>query len=156
MPETVGTRPESATPEDSVDVWRDRALRLQAEMENYRKRQRRLAEERILEERERLVRRFLQVADELDQALALQVADEASLRQGLKLTLRSLMQQLEQEGIERIPAKGKPFNPEWHEAMGLTKAHGKNVQPQTVVEELRPGYRLGNRVLRPARVLVSA
>lgn len=59
---TVETPPESATSEESVGVWRDRALRLQAEMENYCKGQRRLAEERILEERERLVRRVLRPA----------------------------------------------------------------------------------------------
>ena len=156
QPESVEVQPESAAVEEGVEVWRDRALRLQAEMENYRKRQRRLAEERIAEERERLLRRFLQVADELERALRASRVDANSLRQGVKLTHRSLMQLLEQEGVEQILAYGQPFDPEWHEAVGTAPKQKPGVQPQTVVEVLRPGYRLDGRLLRPARVLISA
>jgi molecular chaperone GrpE len=152
----VETQPEPVTAEESVDDWRDRALRLQAEMENYRKRQRRLAEDRMVEERERLLRRFLQVADELERALSASHADATSLRQGVELTHRTLMQHLEQEGVEPIPAEGQPFDPKWHEAVGATPQHEPGVQPETVVEVLRPGYRLDGHLLRPARVLISA
>jgi molecular chaperone GrpE len=155
-PERADAQPELSTAEDNTEVWRDRALRLQAEMENYRKRQRRLAKERIVEERERLLRRFLQVADELERALAASRDEATSLRQGVELTHRTLMQHLEQEGVEPIPAQGQPFDPEWHEAVGTTTEHGPGIQSQTVVEVLRPGYRLDGRLLRPARVLISA
>jgi molecular chaperone GrpE len=124
-------------------------------MENYRKRQRRLAEERIAEERERLLRRFLGVADELKQALIAQRADVHSLRQGVELTYRTLMQHLDQEGARVIDPEGEPFDPEWHEAVGTTTGYGTGVPPHTVVEVLRPGYRVGDRLLRPARVLIS-
>jgi molecular chaperone GrpE len=156
QPEPAEVQPELAAAEEGVEVWRDRALRLQAEMENYRKRQRRLAEERIAEERERLLGRFLQVADELERALTASRADAASLRQGVKLTHRSLMRFLEQEGVEQILAYGQPFDPEWHEAVGAAPQQEPGIQPQTVVEVLRPGYRLEGRLLRPARVLISA
>jgi len=156
QPESAEVQREVVAAEESAEVWRDRALRLQAEMENYRKRQRRLAEERIAEERERLLRRFLQVADELERALSVSRADTTSLRQGVELTYRALMQHLEQEGVERIQAQGEPFDPERHEAVGTTPQHEPGVQPQTVVEVLRPGYRLDGRLLRPARVLISA
>jgi molecular chaperone GrpE len=156
QPEPAEVQPELATAEEGVEAWRDRAQRLQAEMENYRKRQRRLAEERIAEERERLLRRFLQVADELERALRASRADANSLRQGVKLTHRSLMQLLEQEGVEQILAYGQPFDPKWHEAVGAAPRQKPGVQPQTVVEVQRPGYRLGDRLLRPARVLISA
>jgi molecular chaperone GrpE len=148
-------RPELAPEEESVEVWRDRALRLQAEMENYRKRQRRLANEQIMEERERLLRRFLQVADELERALGAQRADATSLRRGVELTHRTLMQQLKQEGVEPVSAHGQPFDPAWHEAVGTTTEHGTGVPSQTVVEVLRPSYSLDGRVLRPSRVLIS-
>jgi len=144
------------TAEQDVEEWRDRALRLQAEMENYRKRQRRLAEERVAEERERLLRRFLEVADELERALTEPRADANSLHQGIELTYRSLMQFLKQEGVEPVPAQGQPFDPGWHEAAGAMPRREHGVQPNTVVEVLRPGYRLEGRLLRPARVIVSA
>lgn len=156
QPEPVEAQPEFAAAEETAEVWRDRALRLQAEMENYRKRQQRLAEERIVEERERLLRRFLQVADELERALSAPRADATSLRQGVELTYRSLMQHLEQEGVEPVPAQGQPFDPEWHEAVGTTRQHEPGIQPHTVVEVVRPGYRLDGRLLRPARVFISA
>jgi molecular chaperone GrpE len=66
------------------------------------------------------------------------------------------MQLLEQEGVEQILAYGQPFDPEWHEAVGAAPKQKPGVQPQTVVEVLRPGYRLDGRLLRPARVLISA
>ena len=156
QPEPVQVQPDITGADESVDVWRDRALRLQAAMENYRKRQQRLAEERILEERERLLRRFLQVADELERALREQRADVASLRHGVELTHRILMQLLEQEDVKPIGALGQPFDPEWHEAVGTTTEYEHGLQPYTVVEVLRPGYRLGDHLLRPARVLVAA
>jgi molecular chaperone GrpE len=125
-------------------------------MENYRKRQRRLAEEQIAEERERLIRRFLQVADDLERALTEPHADTNSLRQGIHLTYRSLMQFLEQEGVEKVPAQGQPFDPQWHEAVGAMPQHEAGIQPNTVIEVLRPGYRIEGHLLRPARVVVSA
>ena len=156
QPEPTEVQPEFAPADKEVEVWRDRALRLQAEMENYRKRQRRLAEERIAEERERLLQRFLQVADELERALTASREDTNSLRQGVELAYRILMKHLEQEGVEPIPAQGQPFDPELHEAIGAKPQQGPGIEPQTVVEVLRPGYHLDGRLLRPARVLVAA
>lgn len=156
QPGPAEVQPELASADEGVEVWRDRALRLQAEMENYRKRQRRLAEERIVEEQERLLRRFLQVADELERALSVSRGDATSLREGVELTHRTLMQHLEQEGVKRIQTQGQPFDPEWHEAVGATLQHEPGIQPQMVVEVQRPGYRLDGRLLRPARVLISA
>jgi molecular chaperone GrpE len=91
----------------------------------------------------------------LERALTAQQTDVDSLRQGVELTYRSLMKLLEQEDVEPVAALGLPFNPEWHEAVGATTETSSGVPPQTVVEVLRPGYRLGNHLLRPARVIVS-
>jgi molecular chaperone GrpE len=142
--------------EETLDLWRDRALRLQAEIENFRKRQQRLAEERVLADRERLLRAFLGVADDLERALHADGADADDLRQGVDLTYRSLMRLLDQEGAEPIEAAGRPFDPAWHEAVGTVPHVHAGAAPDTVVKVVEAGYRLGDRLLRPARVIVAA
>jgi molecular chaperone GrpE len=140
---------------ESAEVWRDRALRLQAEMENYRKRQQRLAEERIVEERERLLRAFLPAADDLERALNANKVGLESLREGVELTHQTLMQILEQEGVKRIPTIGRPFDPTWHEAVGTVPHQKAEIEPGIVAVVVQEGYRLGDRLLRPARVIVT-
>jgi len=153
---TYGTRePKCAAEEESVDMWRDRALRLQAEMENFRKRQQRLADERIATDRERLLRAFLSVADDLERALNADGTDIESLRQGVDLTYQSLMHILDQEGAEPVQAADQPFDPAWHEAVGAIPHERTDAEPDTVVEVVRAGYRVGDRLLRPARVIVA-
>jgi molecular chaperone GrpE len=142
--------------EEAVEVWRDRALRLQAEMENFRKRQQRLAEERIVADRERLLRSFLRVADDLERALSTDGVDAESLREGVDLTHHALIQLLDREGVEPIQAKGQPFDPAWHEAVGTVPHERAGVEPDAVAEVVQVGYRLGDRLLRPARVIVAA
>ena len=135
--------------------WRDRALRLQAEMDNYRKRQQRLAEDRIDAERQRLLRSFLPVVDDLERALAVPSGDGHGLRDGIKLTHRAALHLLGREGVEPIREEGRPFDPHRHEAVA-TVDHGRaGVAPDTIVEVLEPGYRLGDDLLRPARVIVA-
>jgi molecular chaperone GrpE len=147
--------PEAKTQEEELEVWRDRALRWQAEMENFRKRQQRLADERILADRERLLRSLVGVADDLKRALSTDGANPESLRQGVDLTYRAMVRLLHQEGVEPIPARGQPFDPEQHEAVGTVPHQDAGAEPDTVVEVVQAGYRLGDRLLRPARVIVA-
>jgi len=141
--------------QSELDKWRDRALRLEAEIDNFRKRQRKLADESIAADRARLLRSILPVADNLGRALATDEADVQSLRQGVDITRQELMRVLTQEGVETIPAEGQPFDPSWHEAVGSTPHQEAGVEPGTVVHMVEPGYRLGERLLRPARVIVA-
>lgn len=141
--------------EEEQEIWRDRALRLEAEMDNFRKRQQRLAEERILADRERLLRDFLTLTDDLARALAVDDADFAALREGVALTYQGMLRLLGQEGAEPVPAEGEPFNPEWHEAVGTIPHQAAGVEPDRVAEVVRPGYRIGERLLRPAQVIVA-
>jgi len=141
--------------EDSAGEWRDRALRLQAEMDNFRKRQQRLADERVTSDRERLLRAFLGVADDLNRALRADGTDVESLRQGVDLTYQSLVRVLSQEGAEPIEAVHQTFDPQWHEAVATVPHIEAGVEPDTVVKVIQVGYRLGDRLLRPARVLVA-
>ena len=148
-------RDTQALDEESLDAWRDRALRLQAEIENFRKRQQRLAEERILADRERLLRAFLDVADNLERALDADTASVGSLRQGVDLTHQTLMRLLNHEGVEPVLALGQPFDPAWHEAVSTVSHAQAGAEPNTIVEVGQNGYRLGDRLLRPARVIVA-
>jgi molecular chaperone GrpE len=141
--------------EETLEAWRDRALRLQAEIDNFRKRQQRLAEERILADRERLLRAFLDVADNLERALATDGVDAESLRKGVDLTYRTLRQLMDREQVEPIESQGEPFDPAWHEAVGVVPHQQARVKPDTVVEVVEAGYRIGDRLLRPARVIVA-
>lgn len=149
------TQDEQESLEQELEMWRDRALRLQAEMENYRKRQRRLAEEQIAAGHERVLRALLEITENLARALAARDADAASLRQGLEITLGSAKQALDREGVHPIEAEGQPFDPMWHEAVATVPHTQVEVEPHTVVDVTEKGYRLGARVLRPARVVVA-
>lgn len=140
---------------EDVEIWRDRALRLQAEIENFRKRQRRLAEDRIEADRGRLLRNFLSVADDLERALRVEDGGREGLREGVEVTRRSLEQLLRQEGVEAIQAKGEAFDPNWHEAVGTVPEERVDAEKDTVVDVTQPGYRLNGRLLRPARVIVA-
>jgi molecular chaperone GrpE len=141
------SRFEPALAAEDEEEWRDRALRLQAERENYRKRQQRLAEERITEEREWLLRRILKVADDLERALNTQHIDVDNLLHGMELSHQNLMQILEQENVRPIDAQDQPFDPQLHEAVGTVPLSETGSQPQMVVVVLRPGYRLGRTSL---------
>jgi len=140
---------------EDVETWRDRALRLQAEIENFRKRQRRLAEDRIEADRGRLLRNFLMIADDLERALNAEGDGNGALREGVEVTHRSLKQMLRQEGVEPIRAEGEVFDPAWHEAVGTVPHEQVGVAKDTVVDVTQTGYRLDGRLLRPSRVIVA-
>lgn len=143
-----------AIPGDGA-YWQDRAQRLQAEMENYRRRQQRLAQDEIASERERLLKAFLEVVDDLERALNSTPPDGGGLRGGVQLTHRAALQRLKKENVERIEARGRRFDPAWHEAVSTVPGRQVGAAPETVVQVLEPGYRLGDRLLRPARVVVA-
>lgn len=147
-------------PCEELDEWRDRALRLQADMENYRKRQQRIAQDQIVQERSRLLNAFLGIVDDLERALEAPASDNAllngdALRRGVELTHRAAKQLLEKEGAVAIPAKHQPFDPNWHEAVATTPRNGSEVAPGTVIQVVETGYRLGDQLLRPAKVVVA-
>ncbi len=147
---------EKGEQEKHLQEWRDRAMRLQAEQENFRKRQRRLAEERVEADRGRLLRDFLQVMDNLERALNAENSDFDNLREGVEVTQRSLHQLLKHEGVKPIKAKGQKFDPFWHEAVSTVSHEAVDTEPNTIIEVVQPGYRMDGKLLRPARVVVAA
>ena len=135
------------------DEYLDALQRLKAEFDNYRKRSARDQEAFVARASERLVRELLPVLDDLERALvAADEHEEAKLEDGVRLVHRSLADALRREGLEEIPTEG-PFDPHVHEAL---LSQPSEAVEGTVIEVLQKGYRLGDRVLRPARVVVAA
>ncbi len=155
FPPSEEEMPSPVSEEEETDLWRDRALRLEAEMDNFRKRQRRLADDQIAAERERLLRSFLSVTDDLARALGAGDTDVPGIRQGVELTYQNMMRLLKREGVEEVAAEGEPFDPAWHEATGTVPCQAVGLEPDTVAQVVRSGYRLDGRLLRPAQVIVA-
>ncbi len=152
--EVLRTRAESA--EQERDRFRDLALRTRAEFENYQKRQQRdLAQERLYAHLP-LALDLLAALDNLERANseATKIGDRGSLAQGVALVQNQLLDVLRRHGITPIQAQGKPFDPNMHQA--VMQQPTSEVPPMTVLQVLENGYTIHDRILRPARVIVSA
>jgi len=135
------------------DEYLDLLQRKQAEFENFRKRVARDQERLVAHAHERLVRELLPVLDDLERTLeAAERHEEAALVDGVKLVERSLRAALEKEGLVEIETDG-PFDPHVHEAV-LAQPR-EDAESGAVVDVLQRGYRLGDKVVRPARVIVA-
>ena len=141
----------------ALEAERDEHLndlkRVAAEFENYRKRVARDQESLVARAHERLVKELLPVLDDLERALAAaEEHEEAKLEEGVRLVQRELAAALQREGLAEIDTDGQ-FDPHVHEA--LLAQPGEGVEPGHVLQVLQKGYRLGDHVLRPARVIVA-
>jgi molecular chaperone GrpE len=123
-----------------------------ADLDNYRKRSAREVERRVAESTEALLLDWLDAIDSVERALLMAETD-SSLAVGLQAVLDQMEAILERQGVKRVGAAGEPFDPERHEAVAVVAAEG--VPDRTVVEVARSGYLLGDRVLRPAQVVVA-
>ena len=132
----------------------NRYLRLAADFDNYKKRVRQEQSETVQRANAELIERLLPVVDNFHRVIesAPEEVDEAWLK-GIKLTLQQLDELLVAQGVSPIEAVGQPFDPMLHEAIGHEES---DEQPEdTVVSEVRRGYRLHDRVVRPALVRVA-
>src|SRR5947207_6172552 len=141
----------------ALETERDEHLndlkRVAAEFENYRKRVLRDQESLVARAHERLVKELLPVLDDLERALAAaEEHEEAKLEEGVRLVHRELADALEREGLAEIETNGR-FDPHVHEAL---LSQPSEAEEGSVLEVVQKGYRLGDRVLRPARVVVAA
>jgi molecular chaperone GrpE len=134
---------------------REAMLRMQAEMENLRKRTLRDAERSRKFALERILKDLLQVRDSMERGLDMAdgSATVESLIEGEKLTLKMLAKLMQDHGLEVVDPVGEPFDPELHEAM--TVMPSGEVPENTVLEVLQKGFKLHDRLIRPARVIVS-
>ena len=160
----AGARGDASTPggeeeeleasRDEVARYREHLQRLQAEFENYRKRVLREQSQAIDLAARPVIQRLLEVLDDFDLALmhAQERPDFDRFLHGVELVYAKLVDTLRADGLERIEAQGKPFDPELHEALMQS---GEGDGDPVVADVLRPGYTLRGRVLRPAGVRVE-
>jgi molecular chaperone GrpE len=134
------------------DDYLDALQRLKAEFDNYRKRVARDQQELAARAHERLVKELVPVLDDLERALeAASEHEEAKLEEGVRLVHRSLAALLAREGLSEVETNGR-FDPHTQEAL---LSQPSDAEEGAVIQVLQKGYKLGDRVLRPARVVVS-
>jgi molecular chaperone GrpE len=152
-----------ATPEERLAALeaerneaKDRMLRIAAEFENWKKRARVTQAEAEAAARERVLRDVLDIADNLERAAEHAgdgAVDGPSILKGVTLVLRLLQQKLERYEVRPFEAKGQAFDPRVHEA--ISRVESADVPSGAVAIELQKGYRIGEKLLRPAMVSVS-
>ncbi len=156
MLEATEEAAEDDDPAASVERERDEYLvlaqRTQADFENYRKRAAREAAAAGERAKGGLVRELLPVVDNLERALG-SAGESEHLAEGVRLVHADLIAVLERNGIEQFDPSGEPFDPSVHEALSTRPAEG--ARPGVVLDVVEKGYRSGDAVLRPARVVVS-
>ena len=141
--------------EQQVEDLKDQLLRAQAEVQNVR----RVAGQEITKARlygvEYLAREFVVVGDNLQRALdsCNEKAEISVIKEGLELTLRSFEDSLETAGIVPLSPDGESFDPERHEAISVVEDDKKD--PNTVIDVIQRGFTIQNRILRPAKVVVT-
>jgi molecular chaperone GrpE len=138
-----------------LDRFRDLALRSQADFENYKKRAAREKEDAVKYANSSLLQRLVSILDnfELGLAAAKTESEHSPIYSGMVLVQKQLNDLLEENGLQAIEAEGKKFDPNLHEAI----AHEPSEIPEeTVIRQARRGYRFKDRLLRPARVVVSS
>ncbi len=140
---------------EKADEYLALAQRTKADFENYRRRAVRDAAAAQDRGVAKLAKALLPAVDNLDRALAADngEGDDGTLASGIKLVHADVIAALARMGIEPFSPEGEPFDPQWHEAVAQQPVEG--AQPGTVVEVYQRGYRLGDTVLRPARVVVA-
>lgn len=130
------------------------ALQAAADLENIRKRTEREVLQARLYGQERLIESLVPVIDSLDQALMVINAEKhPELAEGVELTLKLFLSALEKQGVVLLDPQGQPFNPKEHEAMSIQVSD--EVPPNTVLTVFQKGYKLNDRIIRAARVIVS-
>jgi molecular chaperone GrpE len=139
--------------QQEADDYKDKYLRAQAEMANFKKRLERRYEEQVEEEKKHLLLKFLSVADNLELALNHADLNEDGMRDGIQLTYQELQHLLAQEGVAQIAPEGQPFDPSYHEAVAMIPT--SEAKADTVVAEVQKGYLYRNQLLRPAKVYVA-
>ncbi len=135
--------------DEAIDRWK----RAAADFDNYKKRAAREREQYVTLANERLVKDLLPILDDLERALAaVGEHQEAAVEEGVRLVHRALATLLERNGVKEIDADGK-FDPHVHEAL---LSQPSDAEEGSVIDVVQKGYTLGDRVVRPARVVIAA
>ena len=141
--------------EDEIQVLNDKLLRSQAEFENYKKRITKEKSDLLKYANEELVKEVLRTVDNLEMAIghAREANQSDSIREGIEIILKHLLQSLERFGVTGFTAVGEKFDPNRHEA--VIQVESVEHEPNTVIAESQKGYFLRDRLLRPSLVTVT-
>lgn len=146
-----------AAAKSEAEKYRDMALRAEAEMQNLRRRSERDVQNAHKFGAERLIQNLLPVVDSLEKAVEAsqqaETAEDDPQLEGLKLCLKLFTDVLTKEGIEVVDPLGQPFDPNVHEALSMIE--NPDMEPNSVMAVIQKGYRLHERLVRPAMVMVS-
>jgi molecular chaperone GrpE len=138
----------------ALAAQKDDYLRLAADFDNFRKRTRRDSAQQAAAEKEAFIQDLLPILDNLERALACEGAtSSAQLHQGVEMTVKQLGGLLQRHGIETVEALGQPFDPHRHEAVAV--GHDPSQPDHIVLEVIQRGYSSGDKVFRPAKVIVN-
>lgn len=146
------TPPDVDRMEREIADLRDRSARTLADFDNYRKRAERERQDVRRYALMEPLRDLLEVVDNLERAVSAGGSAD-DLRQGIELTLRQLGEVFRRHGVQAVEAEGRPFDPTVHEA--VSRQESAEVEEPTVSTELQKGYTLHERLVRPARVVVT-
>lgn len=149
----AGAQDELRRAKEERDLLFDRVARLQAEFDNYRKRSQREQQDFRDYALADAVRSLLPVLDSLDLALKNSEDQQSELRAGVELTRKLFFDALAKLGLREIPAEGEPFDPQYHQAVEMVDT--SEAPDHQVLQELQRGYKLKDRLLRPAMVRVA-
>ena len=145
---------DSAILQQKLAVQQDDYLRLAADFDNFKKRTRRDAEQQAAAQKEAFITDLLPILDNLERALASgQSSSFEQLRQGVTMTLQQMGQLLQHHGIAVVEDVGRPFDPHRHEAVSVR--HDRSQPDQIVLEVTQRGYCRGDKVFRPAKVIMN-
>lgn len=162
LPIEVEVVPPDPTPGDRIAELEaknketyDKYVRSVAELDNVRKRTRKDIDDARFDAQTRVLREMLPVIDNLERAIshASAAKDTTGILEGVRLVLRQFAQALERQNVHPVEARGKPFDPNEHEA--VSQMESADAAPGTVMDVLQTGYRIGERLLRPALVVVA-
>ncbi|RHW41006.1 nucleotide exchange factor GrpE [Neobacillus notoginsengisoli] len=153
--ETDFAAEKSAELQQMLEEVENRYVRLQADFDNYRRRVKLDAEAAEKYRAQSLITDILPTLDNFERALNLEVEGEhaASLKQGVEMVFRGLLDALKKEGLQAIEAVGKPFDPNFHQA--VMQVEDDAFDSNTVVEEFQKGYLLKDKVIRHSMVKVN-
>jgi len=150
------TESDIETLQGQLSEARDQVLRAQAEAQNALRRAERDVEKAHKFGQEKLIGELLVVVDNLERSLSATEGQEVSLesiKEGVELTLKSLLDALKRHNVEQIDPEGQPFDPALHQAM--TMVPSPDQEPNSVINVFQKGYTLHGRLVRPAMVVVS-
>ena len=146
--------PETLTEaQEAIAELNERIVRLTADFDNFRKRAQREKDEARQFANQGLLEKLLPVLDNFEMALTAVKDADPSVRDGVQMILDQLLGVLKESGVEPVDAMGQPFDPNLHEA--LSQEETTEVEEGTVVQQVQRGYKLNDRLVRPARVVVA-